>query len=50
MSAQLQVRITGEAAEYTLLAGESLDFTHQGQPVALTRAAPGARIPMETQA
>jgi len=48
--AQLQVRITNEAAEYTLLAGEALEFTHLGQPVALTRAAPNARIQMEAQA
>lgn len=48
--AQLQVRITNDAAEYTLLSGDALDFTHQGQPLALTRAAPSARIPMETQA
>lgn len=45
--AQLQVRVTNDAAEYTLLAGEALDFTHQGQPVVLNRAAPSARIPME---
>jgi alpha,alpha-trehalose phosphorylase len=31
-------------------AGDSLNFTHLGQPVALTRAAPNARIPMEAQA
>ncbi len=48
--AQLQVRITNDAAEYTLLAGDALEFTHLGQPLALTRAAPSARIPMETQA
>lgn len=48
--AQLQVRVKNGAAEYTLLAGEALDFTHLDQPVALTRAAPSARIPMETQA
>jgi trehalose/maltose hydrolase-like predicted phosphorylase len=47
--AQLQVRITNDAAEYTLLAGEALEFTHLGQPVALTRAAPSVRIPMEAQ-
>jgi hypothetical protein len=46
----LQVRVTGETAEYMLLAGDFLDFTHLGQPVALTRAAPFARIPMEAQA
>jgi alpha,alpha-trehalose phosphorylase len=48
--AQLQVRVTGQAAEYTLLAGDALDFTHLGQAVVLTRAAPNARIPMEAQA
>jgi trehalose/maltose hydrolase-like predicted phosphorylase len=48
--AQLQVRVSGEAAEYTLLAGDFLDFTHLGQAVALTRAAPFARISMEVQA
>jgi alpha,alpha-trehalose phosphorylase len=48
--AQLQVRVTGEAADYTLLAGDSLDFTHLGQPVSLSRAAPQTRIAMEVQA
>jgi alpha,alpha-trehalose phosphorylase len=48
--AQLQVRVTGSETEYTLLVGAALDFTHLGQPVALTRAAPSARIPMEAQA
>jgi len=48
--AQLQVRVTRAATDYTLLAGEALNFTHLGQEVALTRAAPGARIPLEVQA
>ncbi|QNA90804.1 glycoside hydrolase family 65 protein [Massilia sp. Dwa41.01b] len=48
--AQLQVRVTGAAAQYTLLAGDALVFTHLGQEVSLTRAAPSARISMEAQA
>ncbi|MFC5477655.1 glycoside hydrolase family 65 protein [Massilia suwonensis] len=48
--AQLQVRVSGQVAEYTLLAGDALDFTHFGQEVALTRSAPAARISMEAQA
>jgi hypothetical protein len=30
--------------------GDALDFTHLGQPLALTRATPQARIPLEAQA
>ncbi|MDB5791356.1 MAG: family 65 glycosyl hydrolase [Massilia sp.] len=45
--AMLAVRVSRDGAEYTLLQGDALDFTHQGQAVALTRAAPGARIPLE---
>jgi alpha,alpha-trehalose phosphorylase len=48
--AQLQVRVERERVEYTLLQGEALDFSHRGQPVALSRAAPQARIDMEAQA
>ncbi|MFL6673671.1 MAG: glycoside hydrolase family 65 protein [Massilia sp.] len=48
--ALLQVRVGREQVEYTLLQGGSLDFTHRGQPVALTRAAPLVRIDMEPRA
>jgi alpha,alpha-trehalose phosphorylase len=47
---QLQVRVDRERVEYTLLQGDALDFSHRGQQVALTRAAPVARIDMEAQA
>ncbi|MET0982472.1 MAG: glycosyl hydrolase family 65 protein, partial [Telluria sp.] len=45
--AMLAVRVSNEGTEYTLLQGDALDFTHFGQAVALTRAAPHTRIPLE---
>jgi alpha,alpha-trehalose phosphorylase len=48
--ALLQVRVERERVEYTLLQGEALDFSHRGQAVALSRAAPLASIDMEAQA
>jgi alpha,alpha-trehalose phosphorylase len=47
---QLQVRVDRERVEYTLLQGDALGFSHRGRQVALTRAAPLARIDMEAQA
>jgi alpha,alpha-trehalose phosphorylase len=43
----IRVRIDAGAAEYTLLDGAGLAFTHHGQPLALSPAAPGARVPMK---
>ena len=40
--ALLQVRVDAEEARYTLLEGESIDFTHAGVPVTLDRATPHA--------
>jgi len=48
--ALLRVRVDRERVEYTLLQGEALDFTHRGAPIALTRAAPQARVQQEPQA
>jgi trehalose/maltose hydrolase-like predicted phosphorylase len=48
--ALLQVRVGRGQAEYTLLQGDALEFNHRGQPVALTLAAPQARIDLEAQA
>jgi len=48
--ALLQVRVERDHAEYTLLQGESLDFMHRGERIALTRAAPTARAAQEAQA
>jgi trehalose/maltose hydrolase-like predicted phosphorylase len=48
--ATLRVRVARDGIEYTLAQGDALDFTHLGQPLALTRAAPTARIAMEAQA
>jgi alpha,alpha-trehalose phosphorylase len=48
--ALLRVRVARDGVEYTLVQGDALDFTHLGQPLALTRAAPTARIAMEAQA
>jgi alpha,alpha-trehalose phosphorylase len=48
--ALLQVRVDQEAVEYTLLRGDALAFTHRGEPIALTTAAPQARLQQEPQA
>jgi alpha,alpha-trehalose phosphorylase len=40
--ALLQVRVGPKQAEYTLLRGDALAFTHRGRPVSLTGAAPTA--------
>jgi alpha,alpha-trehalose phosphorylase len=48
--ALLQVRVAAGHAEYTLLRGDALGFTHQGRQVALSRSAPSARVDMEAQA
>ena len=48
--ALLQVRVEPGHAEYTLLRGASLDFTHSGRQVALTSAAPSSRINLEEAA
>lgn len=45
--AMLAVRVSGDGTEYTLVQGDALDFTHFGQAVTLTRAAPQARIALE---
>jgi alpha,alpha-trehalose phosphorylase len=42
--ALLQVRVDAEEACYTLLRGESINFTHAGVPVTLDQAAPRARL------
>ena len=47
--ALLQVRVDAAHAEYTLLAGESISFTHAGVPVALDRAAPRASLARKEQ-
>ena len=46
--ALLQVRVDAAAVEYTLLAGEVLAFHQRGERVALTRAAPSARLTQTT--
>lgn len=48
--ALLQVRVERTHAEYTLLQGESLGFTHRGERIALTQAAPRARAAQEIPA
>jgi alpha,alpha-trehalose phosphorylase len=47
--ALLQVRVDAEQAQYTLLTGESISFTHAGVPVALDRAAPRASLARKEQ-
>ena len=43
----LRVRIDAGEAAYTLLDGPGLDFTHHGQTLAVTPAAPTARVSMK---
>lgn len=45
--ALLQVRVERSHVEYTLLQGASLGFTHRGERIALTQAAPVARAAPE---
>ncbi|MDQ2820929.1 MAG: glycoside hydrolase family 65 protein [Pseudomonadota bacterium] len=45
----LRVRIDADAAEYTLQDGAGLDFTHHGQALAVTPAAPTARVSMKAR-
>jgi len=45
--ALLQVRVDSKLVHYTLLQGESLNFRHRNERVALTQAAPAARLNLE---
>jgi len=47
--ALLQVRVDAAETTYTLLSGASLAFHHRGERVALTRAAPAARVAQPAQ-
>jgi trehalose/maltose hydrolase-like predicted phosphorylase len=48
--ALLQVRVDARQVQYTLLQGESLQFRHRGERVALTQAAPEAQLAQEAAA
>lgn len=48
--ALLQVRVEPGHAEYTLLQGASLGFSHRGQQIELTSAVPSARVTLEQTA
>ena len=45
----IRVRVTPDETVYTLLDGDGLAFSHHGQALAITRAAPVARMPMKAR-